>query len=371
MIVGFEDLSTLTGPVAMVDGGFDPLHHGHVAYFSQAAKLGLPVFVSVTGDGYVKSKHPPFLTQEKRAQVIDNLKAVDFVHINDKTTEDVLRQLKPKFYVKGKDWETRGLPQGEQDACAELGIEIVYLDTVLDSSTDLLKSFLRNSGMPGDLDDFEAFLMDQDQTTADDYSKEYFTDAWRAENNDYSVETRRVKEGKNPQLITDTFKPTKAIDMGCGPGALMFLLQECGVEADGVDFSDASKEIAPKEVADRIKIGSIIDIALPSNAYDLVICREVFEHLTVLQVQKAVENLCRISSKYIYVTTRFHPEPQSLFDVTTEFHVDPTHINCMNKDMLRLMFNLQGFKRRKDLEAKMDWRNVGRVLVYEKAKPAL
>ena len=92
--------------------------------------------------------------------------------------------------------------------------------------------------------------------------------------------------------------------------------------------------------------------------------------MPVLQVQKAVENLCRISSRYIYVTTRFHPKPTSLFDVTTEFEADPTHITCMNMDMLRLMFVLQGFRRRSDLEARMDWMNKGRVLVYEKHQSA-
>ena len=72
--------------------------------------------------------------------------------------------------------------------------------------------------------------------------------------------------------------------------------------ADGIDFSATSKDIAPPEVADRIRIGSIIDIDLPDDSYDLVICREVFEHMPVLQVQKAVENLGRISSRYVYVT---------------------------------------------------------------------
>ena len=84
------------------------------------------------------------------------------------------------------------------------------------------------------------------------------------------------------------FAPQRVIDMGCGPGALMFLLNEIEVVADGIDFSATSKEIAPPEVADRIGIGSIIDIDLPNDAYDLVICREVFEHMPVLQVQKAV-----------------------------------------------------------------------------------
>ena len=62
--------------------------------------------------------------------------------------------------------------------------------------------------------------------------------------------------------------------------------------ADGIDFSQTSKDIAPEEVADRIRIGSITEIDLPDNSYDLVICREVIEHMPVLQVQKAVENLC-------------------------------------------------------------------------------
>jgi hypothetical protein len=85
-----------------------------------------------------------------------------------------------------------------------------------------------------------------------------------------------------------------------------------------------------------------------------VICREVLEHLTVLQVKQAD------------VTTRFHPTPVSLLDFTTQFDVDPSHITLLNKDMLRLMFVLEGCRSRPDLEARMDWGNKGRVLVLEK-----
>ena len=44
-----------------------------------------------------------------------------------------------------------------------------------------------------------------------------------------------------------------------------------------------------------------------------------------------------------------------------EFHA------LLNKDMIRLMFVLEGCRPRPDLEAKMDWGNKGRVLVLEKA----
>jgi hypothetical protein len=38
----------------------------------------------------------------------------------------------------------------------------------------------------------------------------------------------------------------------------------------------------------------------------------------------------------------------------------------MNKELLRLMFVLEGFRRREDLENTIDWMGKGRVLVYEK-----
>lgn len=369
MIITFEDLPKYRQAVAMVDGGFDPLHHGHLEYFRMAKDLGVPVLCNLAPDRYVERKHVPLLSQGERAKLIDGLRAIDYVLPNPFDTETVLRELKPRYYVKGKDWEGK-LPEEQVRICAEEGIEIVYLDAVFDSSSRILSRFLSSHGVDANLDAYMEFVLTQTQTGANDYDAQYFNDTWRDAGNAYTVEARRPIEGRNPQLIKETFEPRKALDMGCGPGALMTLLQEVGVEADGVDFSEASKELAPKEVADRIVIGSVTDVKLPDNSYDLIICREVFEHLTVLQVQKAVENLCRISSKYVYVTTRFHPEPKSLFDVTTEFHVDPTHITCMNKDMLRLMFVLQGFRRRPDLEAKMDWLNKNRVLVYEKVEPA-
>jgi hypothetical protein len=43
--------------------------------------------------------------------------------------------------VKGSDWRARGLPAEQVAICREHGIEIVYLDTVLDSSSRILKEY--------------------------------------------------------------------------------------------------------------------------------------------------------------------------------------------------------------------------------------
>jgi SAM-dependent methyltransferase len=219
--------------------------------------------------------------------------------------------------------------------------------------------------------EFEAAVFAQRPTPAEHYDSGYFRDSWRAEGNDYSLETRRRLEGRNPELIRDVFRPRKVLDLGCGPGALMHLLAELGVDVDGVDFSPSSPQLASELVRDRIAIGTTDAPLKPDNSYDLVICREVMEHLTVFQIRRTVQNIVRTTSRYVYCTTRFHPDPTSLVDFTTQFDVDPTHITLLNKDFLRLLFVLEGCRSRPDLEARMDWLNKGRVLVLEKHAPAL
>jgi ubiquinone/menaquinone biosynthesis C-methylase UbiE len=214
--------------------------------------------------------------------------------------------------------------------------------------------------------DFEQRVLDQQPVGSGHYDDEYFTGEWREGDNNYSLEARRRIEAKNPALIKEVFQPKKVLDVGCGPGALMHLLHELGVYSEGIDFSENSKTLATPEVRDRIVVGQVTEPLKPDNAYDLVICREVMEHLTVLQVRKTVANIVRMASKYIYVTTRFHPHPGSLLDFTTQFDVDPTHITLLNKDFLRVLFVLEGCRSRPDLEARMDWGHKGRVLVLEK-----
>ena len=217
-----------------------------------------------------------------------------------------------------------------------------------------------------DVQAFEQAVLAQEQVTPEHYDDEYFAADWREEGNRYELETRRRVEDRNPALIREVFEPTRVLDVGCGPGFLMLFLAELGVEVEGVDFSPSSHELAPPEMREKILIGDVAEPHVPERSFDLVICREVLEHLTVIQVRKTVEQLCRASSRFVYVTTRFHADPQSLLDFTTDFETDPTHVTLLAKDFLRCLFVLEGFRRREDLEERMDWAGKGRVLVYER-----
>jgi hypothetical protein len=82
-----------------------------------------------------------------------------------------------------------------------------------------------------------------------------------------------------------------------------------------------------------------------------------------------VTNLCALASRFVYVTTRFTQNwtmPHAILSVDTKDDLDPTHQTMLNKDLLRLLFVLEGFKRRADLEERMDWQKKERCLVYER-----
>jgi cytidyltransferase-like protein len=145
VIVTTEDLGRYGGVVTMVDGGFDPLHPGHITYFEAAAALGLPVLCNLCPDDWIARKHPPLLSQAERASVIDAIRHVDYTHPSSLPTAEVLRRLAPRHYAKGADWRDR-LPKEEVAVCAGLGIDVVYLDTVVDSSTGILERYRRVSG---------------------------------------------------------------------------------------------------------------------------------------------------------------------------------------------------------------------------------
>src|SRR5262245_53039702 len=127
----------------MVDGCFDPLHKGHIEYFRYALSLKVPLLCNLATDQYIRSNQgrPPLLGEEHRAKVIDSIRYVDYVYLSNHGTCWSLNKLKPAYYVKGADWRGR-LPEDQVATCKRLGIEAVFADCDLDSSSRILETFL-------------------------------------------------------------------------------------------------------------------------------------------------------------------------------------------------------------------------------------
>ena len=337
----------------LTGGSFDPLHGGHIAYLREAARVTRQrgVWVAVETDARILARkgRPACLPLQQRMEVVGALEIVSGVMAQDETGEaGLIDRLRPEYYVKGREWEGR-LPGLEREVCARLGITPIFVDTPRESSTARLTAYVQAVHEQG-LTRLEQVIATQRPAAV----------PWQPTAAvPYDFESRQAVEGRHPELIRDVFKPTAVLDVGCGPGHLVRLLRGLRLVAWGVDLATSAEwcqggwnVASPPEV---------------TATCDLVICREVVEHLSVLEIRQAVTTLCRISSRFVYLTTRFNQAPTSLFDVQQSDDLDPTHISMLSQIWLRSLFVLEGFRRRADLEAAIDWQHKGRVLVYERA----
>ncbi len=98
------------GVVVFTNGCFDLIHPGHIDLLNRARQLGTKLIIGINSDSSVKrikGEPRPFLSQDDRAEILRNLKAVDEVQIFDETTpEKLIKQIKPDVLVKGGDWKT-------------------------------------------------------------------------------------------------------------------------------------------------------------------------------------------------------------------------------------------------------------------------
>ena len=80
--------------IAVVSGGFDPLHSGHINYLESAAKLGGKLIVLVNSDEWLtRKKGRPFMPFEERSIIIQRMDMVDNVYAVDDSDGSVTKGL--------------------------------------------------------------------------------------------------------------------------------------------------------------------------------------------------------------------------------------------------------------------------------------
>lgn len=130
--------------VGLCHGGFDLLHPGHIKHFESAKRLCDILFVSVTSDKFVsvrKGFSRPIFSDKLRAYMIASVRFVDYVVIsNFKTGIEIIKILKPDYYIKGPDYmESKDNDLiDEKKAIASFGGKIRYTKDQKLSTTDLI-----------------------------------------------------------------------------------------------------------------------------------------------------------------------------------------------------------------------------------------
>ena len=141
--------------VVAISGFFNPLHMGHIDYISAARNLGDFLIVIINSDKQVDIKGSvPFMEQDERLAIINNIKGVDRAVISIDDDGSVCETLRAEFnrlqndpffdemvFANGGDRKEGGVP--EDILTDELGIRMAY--NVGGEKTQSSSSLIENS----------------------------------------------------------------------------------------------------------------------------------------------------------------------------------------------------------------------------------
>lgn len=138
--------------IAIVSGGFDPLHKGHIEYIKMAREFigpeGLLIAIVNRDSFLLQKKGYKLLDENTRLSVVQNLKAVDDAYIavdDDMTVNKTLTMIASKYsdsdiyFCKGGDRNKDNIPEFE--TCQKYNIKIIDgLGAKIDSSSRIVEN---------------------------------------------------------------------------------------------------------------------------------------------------------------------------------------------------------------------------------------
>ena len=138
--------------ISLCHGVFDLLHPGHIQHFEQAKKNSDILIVSITTDKKViKGPGRPYFSEKLRMHALSSLQVVDYVvSSNDKSAVNIIKILKPDYYVKGSDYknfqhDSTGKIKLETREVKKHGGKVLFTGGITFSSSNLInKEFFYN-----------------------------------------------------------------------------------------------------------------------------------------------------------------------------------------------------------------------------------
>ena len=176
-----------------------------------------------------------------------------------------------------------------------------------------------------------------------DFEKQYYEADCFWKDGMVNDEFNKNRIVKTADLIPSSV--TTLADIGCGNGVFLEYLNDSKPHLDliGVDRS----ETALTFVKTNKQVGDIESLPFEDNSFDCVTCLEVIEHLPVMVYKKALEELCRISKRYVIVSVPYNEISEEGYTkcpkCLTIFNSDLHLRSFQKKDMEELLLQ-NGYK---------------------------
>lgn len=173
-------------------------------------------------------------------------------------------------------------------------------------------------------------------TTTNDYTGCYFA-SHLGSDEDYSWDSpgwRTFFTTVAGKVVTLT-GADRVLDVGCARGLLVQALIGAGADAYGIDISESAVASAHADIQGRLSVSSAVEPM--EGSWDLVTCVEVVEHMSPLEADLAIANMCAVTDRV-------------LFSSGPGDFAEPTHVNVRPPADWAAAFAEHGFFRRIDVD---------------------
>lgn len=167
------------------------------------------------------------------------------------------------------------------------------------------------------------------------FGKDYYENGVKTKTSGYEnyrwIPTRSIPEAID---ICKKFDFHTCLDYGCAKGFLVHALRLLGKQAYGFDFSEYAIQTCLPQVKNYVTSKPFV------NTVDLLICKDVLEHVEEKDIPSTLESFKRISSNFFFVI----PLGDNNSFRIREYEIDITHVTKKDEEWWLNMFESNGFK---------------------------
>jgi O-antigen chain-terminating methyltransferase len=272
---------------------------------------------------------------------------------------DTVKEFPQKFVQLGKahtalkaDYERSQLQNKEQLAGLQEQLvksqeKLSRYEEIHDNTQRAMYHFVQQRFLAQSLlyhDKLQTLLQSPTTQNAHDFTKEYldtyylaFEDRFRGSRN--SILDRYAEYYR---FVPNT--PQNALDIGCGRGEWVELLQAKGINAHGVDRNTAMLQVAKDAGVQNLhdEDAFVFLQKHPAQSFDLITAFHIIEHIPFEKLLLLLSEIKRVAKEGATVLLET-PNPANLQVAATHFYNDPTHLNPLPHRVMEFMLEYLGF----------------------------